>query len=621
MSDFESDTMSGMDSDEESYLDDLLTGKYVADLNDLDDFSSDEEEPSTSTQPSQGRSRKRKHATSIAQRKPAKRKSTATPTCNWKSYDDVDDGVPPARLTNFKAKRDPGIVLTNIRTRQGVSTMTRAIDFFRLFFSIEVLGQLCMFTNEYARQHIHEKPSYATSSGDWKPVGVEEMEQLCGLLIYMGLVPLPDLELYFSTSFPYHGTWARAYLTKDRLKGILCFLKITDPNTEGDKDPLRKVNYLLKHMKETCKQLYQPGEHISIDERMVKSKGRFGFIQYIRDKPTKWGFKLWVLADSSNAYTYDFDVYVGRRTVSSKHGLGYDVVMELCKDLHHQGYKLYIDNFYTSTQLLKDLKRKGIFACGTIRCNRKGFPKEFKDTMKQWEKDTERGEMRWIRDEDVVVIQWKDKKVISVMSSYHPGNKNTHCTRNTRANGEHKEIKVKQPIAFAAYNKYMGGVDKSDQLIGNYNVLRKTNKYWKTLFYHMVDIAVVNSYILFCEMKKLHPGVSGFERKSRFLQRQFREELAMQLGGIKKDDPVPLYRPVTPVASKRSGAHDATSAMHLPVEDSEGRRRTCKVCYASKGNNANKSKMICSVCKVHLCTNRNCFYDFHTNPKYSSSLQ
>lgn len=42
---------------------------------------------------------------------------------------------------------------------------------------------------------------------------------------------------------------------------------------------------------------------------MVKSRYRSGIHQYIKDKPTKWGIKLWVLADSSNAYTVDLDIY------------------------------------------------------------------------------------------------------------------------------------------------------------------------------------------------------------------------------------------------------------------------------------------------------------------------
>ena len=47
---------------------------------------------------------------------------------------------------------------------------------------------------------------------------------------------------------------------------------------------------------------------------MVKSRHSSGIRQYmyIKDKPTKWGIKLWVLADSSNGYTVDFDVYIGR---------------------------------------------------------------------------------------------------------------------------------------------------------------------------------------------------------------------------------------------------------------------------------------------------------------------
>ena len=45
--------------------------------------------------------------------------------------------------------------------------------------------------------------------------------------------------------------------------------------------------------------------HVSIDERMVRNNDIYSFRQHIKDKPTKWGMKWWVLADSCNGYTYD----------------------------------------------------------------------------------------------------------------------------------------------------------------------------------------------------------------------------------------------------------------------------------------------------------------------------
>ena len=64
---------------------------------------------------------------------------------------------------------------------------------------------------------------------------------------------------------------------------------------------------------------------MSIDECMVKSEVRCHFKQY-RNKPTKWGFKLWVLANVTR-YTVDFDIYIGSSTEKSDSGLSHNVVM------------------------------------------------------------------------------------------------------------------------------------------------------------------------------------------------------------------------------------------------------------------------------------------------------
>ena len=56
-------------------------------------------------------------------------------------------------------------------------------------------------------------------------------------------------------------------------------------------------------------------------------------------------------------------------------GLSYDVVQRLKRTYIGQGYRLFIDNFYTSTTLLTALYANNTVACGTVRENRRGFTK------------------------------------------------------------------------------------------------------------------------------------------------------------------------------------------------------------------------------------------------------
>ena len=56
-----------------------------------------------------------------------------------------------------------------------------------------------------------------------------------------------------------------------------------------------------------------------MDEGMIGFKGRLWFLQYMPKKPTKWGMKAFVLADSATGYTYNWKLYTGN---FSKIGLG-----------------------------------------------------------------------------------------------------------------------------------------------------------------------------------------------------------------------------------------------------------------------------------------------------------
>lgn len=296
-------------------------------------------------------------------------------------------------LPRFRPHRTPGVQLPDDRTREDRKKYVTAMSFFKLFFTMDIVSRLCDWTNEYAQLHGPVKPSIYQG---WTPVVPEEMYKYFALLMYMAVVKAPNVEAYWSTATLYHGLWARHFMSKARFVAIQSFVKACNAATENRvADKLAKVRLLHDYIKAKCRKLYQPYMNLAVDERMVRNRGRFTFRQFVKDKPTRWGMKLWILADSANGYTCDFEVYTGKSKIGPL-GLAYEVVTRLCKSVQDQGYHLYFDNFYTSVQLLKDLLLKKIMCCGTVLATRKGIPAVFKDT-KGFTKNN-RGSMRWLRE-------------------------------------------------------------------------------------------------------------------------------------------------------------------------------------------------------------------------------
>ena len=144
---------------------------------------------------------------------------------------------------------------------------------------------------------------------------------------------------YWSIKSLFHGLWARSIMSRLRFKALMALLHVVDPGAETPGDKLHKVNSFVNYFKSRCAALYQPRQNLAIDERMVKSRHRSGIRQYIKDKPTKLGIKPWVLADSSNGYTVDFKVYIGRAAAgeASDLGLAYDIVVKLMQPYFNRG--------------------------------------------------------------------------------------------------------------------------------------------------------------------------------------------------------------------------------------------------------------------------------------------
>ncbi|XP_029183653.1 piggyBac transposable element-derived protein 4-like isoform X3 [Acropora millepora] len=529
------------------------------------------------------------------------------------SYHDEDQGNPQLPFTPMRLA---GIHFGRPLLR---NAMTKAVEFFNLFFTVELVNNIVNHTNSFAYEQAMagSHQTYTREDGSWQEVTANEIRRLIALLIYFGLMRASDsVDNYWSVKSLYHGLWARSFMSRSRFKALMGMLHVVDPANEPDKDRLHEVNSLLEFFKARCKELYQPRQNLAVDERMVRSRHRSSVKQFNKDKPTRWGIKLWVLADSLNGYTIDFNVYIGKvvgQEVSAK-GLGYDVVMQLMNPYFDQGYHLYVDNFYTSVTLFKDLFARGVGATGTIRETRRDFPENLKDS-KQWAKGKDKGSVRWGRDPPCLALQWLDNKVVSMLTTIDNANVRKQVTRKAKtARGGWTSKDVPQPGVIANYNKYMNAVDRSDQLLGTNNVLRKCIRWWKTLFFHLIDIAVVNSFILFQEHRRNSPNEPALKRPSTYSLVNFREEVVRQLCGFPEYAPPPTSAALKPAPPPPDLGPFVTE--HIPVLGEE--RRNCVVCWKKE----KKSYKVQTYCKapqcnryMHVASDKKCFELFHS-PDY-----
>ncbi|KAK7153232.1 hypothetical protein R3I93_011203 [Phoxinus phoxinus] len=528
-----------------------------------------------------------------------------TDTWNDVSVEDEDPVLP-----NFHPKRTPGPQLVMDRVYS-------PLQLFQLFFPTSVIDTIVTNTNSYAKMR-----SEAGKKFPWVPVKAHEMYSFIALVIYMGILGAKHILDYWSGKHIYSLPFPKSVMSRSRFQAItwnlhLCNLKDDRANAlkkgTRDHDRLFKIKPLYTDIIEACKTHFHPNRQLSVDERMVASRARISFKQYMKDKPTKWGYKLFVLADSACAYTWNFFVYEGKSSLATGKGLSYDSVIRLLDlSLLGKGYQVFMDNFYTSPGLLLDLLDKKTLACGTIRSNQQGFPRTMTNDLSL---RAQKGSMRWLRKGKLLFVRWMDSRVVSMCSTMHKaydGSTITRRVRNPKGEWEIRQIPI--PTATKDYNKYMGGVDLSDALIGYYNVLHKTQKWYKTFFFHFIDIAVVNSFIL-------HQQLCKSQNKSHLTQKEYRETLVSELVSIatlSNASPAPKKStscdPEPSTSNPNKTNVDSTNEPCWPEyygSDATSGRRVCVFCKLS-GLKV-KTPVYCSKCSVALCfvPSRNCFRKWH----------
>ena len=115
------------------------------------------------------------------------------------------------------------------------------MDFLKLFFTPCLIGMLCSYTKDYANTVGPQKPSLCQS---WSNTYPEEFYCFIGLLTYMSIVQVLNIEKYWLKKSLYHGLWARSFMVKKRFKQLMSFLKISNVWIEDPDDKLSKAKFL-----------------------------------------------------------------------------------------------------------------------------------------------------------------------------------------------------------------------------------------------------------------------------------------------------------------------------------------------------------------------------------------
>jgi len=406
----------------------------------------------------------------------------------------------------------------------------------------------------------------------------------------MGYDQHGSLKDYWSREEQYCTPFYSNVMVRDRFFHILRFLHFEDndnPLSRDDPDDrLWKIRKIFDILSNKFCAMYNPTEHLAVDEVIMSYKGGVIFRQYIPKKHKRLGIKIHKLCNSLG-YTYDMSVYSGKQRqhgtaeITATHG----TVLQVIRRVEGLGHKVFMDNYFTSPALFDDLFQRKINACGTVRHDRRGMPRDIGPKSLK------------IKRENIVTcvggnlraVQWKDRRDVYILTNMHSSLVEGNFTDDSG--------NAITPRVVEDYNAYMGFVDKSDRMVNSYGIARRTWKWTKKLFFHLTDMTILNAFII-------HKSSGG-----KMTHKSFREVLVRDLiilshkenvtaSGISRGRPSPFSSQLSHLEVK-----------HSQQWPSKGKQRRCHVCSLKKQTRS--MLYFCNKCDVGLCI-VSCFEKWRT---------
>ena len=137
------------------------------------------------------------------------------------------------------------------------------------------------------------------------------MLKFIGIHLFSGYHILPRQRLYWEKAEDVNVSLVSGSMSRHRFEEIKKYLHMANNNGLNMDDKFAKVRPLINLVNQNLKQFGFFTRNLSADEQMLPYYGRHSGKQFMKNKPVKFGYKLWVLA-SSDGYPYHLIPYGGK---------------------------------------------------------------------------------------------------------------------------------------------------------------------------------------------------------------------------------------------------------------------------------------------------------------------
>ncbi|CAK1588307.1 unnamed protein product [Parnassius mnemosyne] len=452
-----------------------------------------------------------------------------------------------------------------------IHTMSEA---FFCMFSMDTVNLVLQQTNDYIKS-IQGK---FQRERDCKFLEYEELLAYLGLLYMSGV--LRSSHLNFKDLWATDGTGIEFFqntMSFNRFLFISRCVRFDDKNTRSERqktDKLAAVREFTDLMNNNFINNYSASENVTLDEQLPAFRGRFSGVVYMPNKPTKYGIKHYALVDSATFYLLKFEIYAGVQP-EGPYRMPNDtvsLVKRMTEPIWGTGRNVTMDNWFTSVPLTNTLlKDRQLTMVGTIRKNKPEIPTCFQPKRTRAEHSSLFGFQ-----EDVTLCSYvpKKSKAVLLISSMHHDNKIV-------------ESEKKKPEIILYYNRTKGGVDTNDQMCANYNVGRRTKRWPMVIFYHLLNVAGINAYVIY--KNKIDHGIS---------RREFLKHLAVDLGKARQQTRATI--PQLPRAVQKRLKRNAQVQDPSPTSRG-GPSTTYKRCHICPRSKDKKIRFMCAKCHQQVC--------------------